>query len=144
VYVGSCVLAVSHGHSISVKARTHAQPFYGPFSETTRVSQCQKKSSGLYGAREDKYADNPAGRHSIRTNQRPTSIVPPFLHEMPFLPEPSQFILAWYRHQVCWLAYRVAWLRHTWAQTHTDTNTHRHKHTQTQTHKHTDTQTHTY
>jgi len=29
------------------------QPFYGPFSGTTRVSQCQKRSSGLYGAGED-------------------------------------------------------------------------------------------
>jgi len=28
-------------------------PFYGPFSGTTRVSRCQKKTSGLYGARED-------------------------------------------------------------------------------------------
>ena len=30
----------------------HTQPFYGPFSGTTKVSWCQK-SSGLYGARED-------------------------------------------------------------------------------------------
>jgi len=29
------------------------QPFYGPFSGTTRVSWCQKKTSGLSGARED-------------------------------------------------------------------------------------------
>jgi len=29
------------------------QPFYGPFSGTTRVSRCQKRTSGLYGARED-------------------------------------------------------------------------------------------
>jgi len=29
------------------------QLFYGPFSGTTRVSQCQKRTSGLYGARED-------------------------------------------------------------------------------------------
>jgi len=29
------------------------QPFYGPFSATTRVSRCQKRTSGLYGARED-------------------------------------------------------------------------------------------
>jgi len=29
------------------------QVFYGPFSGTTRVSQCQKRTSGLYGARED-------------------------------------------------------------------------------------------
>jgi len=28
-------------------------PFYGPFSGTTRVSRCQKRTSGLYGARED-------------------------------------------------------------------------------------------
>jgi len=29
------------------------QPFYGSFSGTTRVSRCQKRPSGLYGARED-------------------------------------------------------------------------------------------
>jgi len=29
------------------------QPFYSPFSGTTRVSQCQKRTSGLYGARGD-------------------------------------------------------------------------------------------
>jgi len=31
---------------------TPPQPFYGPFSGTTRVSRCQKRTSGLYGARE--------------------------------------------------------------------------------------------
>jgi len=38
------------------KASNHTttpQPFYGPFSGTIRVSQCQKRTSGLYGARED-------------------------------------------------------------------------------------------
>jgi len=29
------------------------QPFYGPFSGITRVSWCQKRSSWLYGTRED-------------------------------------------------------------------------------------------
>jgi len=29
------------------------QPFYDPFSGTIEVSQCQKRTSGLYGARED-------------------------------------------------------------------------------------------
>jgi len=29
------------------------QPFYGPFSGISRVSWCQKRTSGLYGARED-------------------------------------------------------------------------------------------
>ena len=76
----------------------HTQPFYGPISWTTRVSQCQKKSSsGLYGARIDirgRHTDNPAGRHSIRTIQQPTSLIPSFLRQMPFLPQPSKFILA--------------------------------------------------
>jgi len=32
---------------------TTPQPFYGPFSGTTRMSRCQKRTSGLYGARAD-------------------------------------------------------------------------------------------
>jgi len=32
---------------------THTQPFYGPFYGTTRVSRCQKRTFGLYGARGD-------------------------------------------------------------------------------------------
>ena len=52
------------------------------FSGTTGVSQFQKKSSGLYGAGEDnrdrsRHTSNLAGRHSMRTNQRPTSNIPP-------------------------------------------------------------------
>jgi len=94
--------------------RTHTQLFYGHFSRTTRVSRCQKKSSsGLCGAREDnrgRHADNPAGRHSIRTSQWSNSIIPPFLCHMPFLLQPFQFILAWDRHQICWITYPVAWL----------------------------------
>jgi len=39
--------------SLSVTYTTTPQPFYGPFSGTTRVSRCQKRTSGLYGARED-------------------------------------------------------------------------------------------
>jgi len=42
--------------------------------------------------------------------QRPTSLIPPFLRRMPFLPQPSKFILAWDRYQICWFAYPVAWL----------------------------------
>ena len=33
--------------------QTTPHPFYGPFSGTTHVSRCQKKTSGLHGARED-------------------------------------------------------------------------------------------
>jgi len=32
---------------------THTQPFYSPFSGTTQVSRCQKRTSGLYAARGD-------------------------------------------------------------------------------------------
>ena len=56
-----------------------------------------------------RHTDNPAGRQSIRTNQQRTSVVPPFLRRMPFRHQPSQFILAWNMHQICWLAYPVAW-----------------------------------
>jgi len=64
------------------------------------------------GAREDnrgRYSDSPTGHHSLRTNQRATSIIPPFLRRMPFLPQPSQFILAWTGTGICWIAYPVAW-----------------------------------
>jgi len=34
-------------------SRYNTQPSYGPFAGTTRVSRCQKRTSGLHGARED-------------------------------------------------------------------------------------------
>ena len=49
-----------------------------------------------------KHTDNLGGRHfghSIRTNQQSTFINPPFLRRMPFMPQPSQFILAGDRHK---------------------------------------------
>jgi len=42
---------------------------------------------------EGRHSDHPAGRHSIRSNQRPTSVISPFLCQIPFLPQPSHFIL---------------------------------------------------
>ena len=48
------------------------QPFYGPFSWTTRVSRCQKRLDFMVQAeinRGIRHTDHPAGRHSIRTNQ---------------------------------------------------------------------------
>jgi len=40
-------------HFDSIAYTTPPQPFYNPVSGTIRVSQCQKRTSGLYGARED-------------------------------------------------------------------------------------------
>ena len=39
-------------------------------------------------------ADNPSRCHPIQTIGAPTSIIPLFLHRMPFLPQSSQFFLA--------------------------------------------------
>ena len=74
---------------------TTPQPFYGPFFGTTRVSRCQKRTSRLYGTREDqqRQTHRPSGwaPHSIQTNQCPP---PPTLHfftgQMPFLPPHQQ------------------------------------------------------
>jgi len=73
---------------------------------TTWVSQCQTKTLDNIGS----HTNHPNGRHSIRTNQQPTSIIVPFLCQIPFMSQPSHFILAWNRHQICWLAYPAAWL----------------------------------
>jgi len=97
---------------VATHTHTDTQPFYGTFSRTTRVSRCQKKaSSGLYGTTGDmrgRHTDNAGGRHSIRTNQQSTSINPPIFTLDALLLQPCQFILAWDRHQICWIAYPVA------------------------------------
>ena len=98
----SCVsLSLSHTHRAVLQ----------PLSGTTRVSRYQKRHSPTHTRNvlwesviildfmrcgEDnrgKCANNPAGRHPIWTNNAPTSIIPPILHRMPFLPQPFQFML---------------------------------------------------
>jgi len=81
------------------------------------VSRCQKKLAsglGLCGGRKDnkRQTDTPTIRLGVTpsrliSNPPPSSL--PFLCGMPFLPQPSQFILVWDRQQICWLAYTVAW-----------------------------------
>ena len=46
--IKKCVSKQKHENNI-----TPTQPFRGPFPGTTRVSRCQNRTSGLYGARED-------------------------------------------------------------------------------------------
>ena len=52
--------------------------------------------------------DNPAGMHPIHTILCPPLSSPPFLLQIPFLLQPSQFIGAWDGHEVCWHGYPVA------------------------------------
>ena len=60
----------------TTKTPTLPQPFYGPFSATTRVSRCQKRTPGLYGARQTHW---PSGwAPSILTNQCPPAPSPIF------------------------------------------------------------------
>jgi len=61
-------------HCILFEHTRPSQPFYSPLSGTTQVSQCQKRTSGLCGARKinrGRHTNHPAGRHSLRTNQCP-------------------------------------------------------------------------
>jgi len=44
------------------------------------------------------YPGEPVPEENLRANQRPTSVISPFLHWMPFLLQLSHFILDWDRH----------------------------------------------
>ena len=60
---------------------TQQQPFYGPFSGTTRVSRCQKKTSGLSGAREDQQRQT----STIRLGATPSGPTSAHLHHPPIV-----------------------------------------------------------
>jgi len=71
------------------------QPFYCPFSGTTRVSRCQKRTSRLMlqgKINRGRHTDHLAGRHSIRINQCPPPSSHPifFTGRMPFMPPNQQ------------------------------------------------------
>jgi len=117
----SCIILDRIVFSLQPVSHMHTQPFYGPFSGTTQVGRYQKRHSPTHTwnmwesviildftrCGEDnrgKCTDSLAGRHPVQTIDAPTSIIPPILRRIPFLPQPSQFILAWDRHQICWIA----------------------------------------
>jgi len=49
----SVTKAITTDNKLQATPPPPPQPFYRPFSGTTRVSRCPKRTSGLYGARED-------------------------------------------------------------------------------------------
>jgi len=99
---------------LTIHTHTHIQPFYGPFSRTTQVRRCQKKISFWTFMVQGRIteADTPTiwlGNTPFGLISDPPPTFPHFLRQMPFLLQCSQFNLACDRHQICWLAYPVAW-----------------------------------
>jgi len=99
---------------------THTQPFYSSLG-FVRDNPCELVPEGIFRHLLDFWckmkitqADTPTIRmdcHPIQTNWCPHLCHPHhFLRRMPSLTQPSRFILAWDRHQICWLAYPVAWV----------------------------------
>jgi len=64
-----------------VTTDTHTQPFYSPFSGTTRVSWCQNRTSGLYGAEAD--------TSTIRMGATPSGLSSAHLHHPPIFYTPD-------------------------------------------------------
>jgi len=106
--------------SVKCLSHTHTHNHFTAFwtlSGTTLVSRYQKVHFAIFWIFWSKMkitqADTPTiwmDCHPIQTYWCPTLPSPPFLRRMLVLTQPSQFILAWDRHQICWLAYPVAWL----------------------------------
>jgi len=93
----------------------HHHNHFRPFSGTIRWAGARRKPlldfMVLGRITRGRHTNNPGGHHSIRTNQQSTSINPPSLRQLPFLPQPSQFILAWDKHRnmLDCIQYPVAW-----------------------------------
>ena len=102
-------LNTTHTHSLPNTHTAVLRPFVwdypgGPEPEDIRqdFKTCGEDNRG-------RCTDNLARCQAIWTIDAPTAIIPPVLRGMPFLPQPSQFILAWDRYQTCWIAYLEAW-----------------------------------
>ena len=85
VHTGSTVMRPKKMSFKMAIEDTTPQPFYGPFSRTTRVSWCQKSTSGLYGARE---ADTP----TIWMVATPSGLSSAHLHHPPFFTSRMPFL----------------------------------------------------
>ena len=75
--------------NLPLTTTTTPQPFYGPFSGTTRVNRCQKRTSGLYGTRGDlqRQTHSPSGWAPLHLDQAvPTSTIPQFFYGLDALP----------------------------------------------------------
>jgi len=85
-----------------------------PFSGTIRWAGARRKPlldcMVLGRITRGRHTNNPGGCHSIWTNQQSTSINPPSLRQLPFLPQPSQFILAWDKHRNMLDCIQYPWL----------------------------------
>ena len=104
---------------LALISTAHTRPFHGPFSGTTGVSRCQKKSSsGLYGA-EDNRPDMPTiqlGANPSRLIRDPPPSSPQFYTGCPSCHNHSN--LSWLGTGIKYAGLHNQWLR---IQTHTHT-----------------------
>jgi len=111
---------ITHTHTHThthTQSHIHTHPFYGTFPGLPWQAGIRRNLLMDFMVKgkinRGRHTDRPAGRHSMRTNRRPPPSSPHFLCRMPFLPQPSHFILAWDSHEICWIAYPVVWLKFT-------------------------------
>jgi len=80
--------------SVPAPPQLHHNHFTTPFPGPPGWAGARRKLLlDFYDARED----NKRQTHRLISNPHPS--VPPFLHQMPFLPQFAQFILAWDKHR---------------------------------------------
>jgi len=108
----------THTHT-HTHTHMHTQPFYSSL-DFVRDNPGELVPEGTFRHLMDflvqnedntgRRTNNPDGLPAIQTNWWPHLCHPhQFLCRMPFLAQSCQFILAWDRNQICWLAYPVAW-----------------------------------
>jgi len=89
---------------------TILRPFFPGLSGSAGARR--KSSSGHYGTREEsrgRHTHNLVGRHSIRTNQRPTSLIPHFYAGCPSCRNPPT--LSWLGTGTKYAGLHTQWLR---------------------------------
>jgi len=110
-------VSINVSFCLNMKINIHTLLFYGPLFWTTWVGQYLKRQVpediilDFKRRGEQRQVHWESGWMPPHPDHRcPHLHHPPVLHRMPFLHfHPSQFILAWDGHQICWTAYLKTW-----------------------------------
>ena len=112
IYITHRQHVLSNRTEITVVKQTHTQPSYALFPQLPGWAGARRNLLHFVVQGKITEADTwttQVGATPSGLISDPPSSSPYFLCQMPFLPQPSHFILAWDRHQMCWLAHPVAW-----------------------------------